>query len=246
MSNALSFSFFDRREDGIYLNKQFEKCEILVPKSYFNDNMAVRDGQRVESLAVVTVALHAGSKKPRFFQLTLPLNIVFNTDIEPYDKYYRFDGELQQFTVLTIHGGNQVTPNSTYIQSLKDAIMFLHKFNGAKFSNIMPYDEIVRIFKDGIQKNGVSLGVPDVLISLIISELCRDSENDFKPFRFKANKTGKDEGYSLIGIKKIPQKSSVLAALAFEDMKTAIRAAVHQTRTDFEQRTAPIEKLIFS
>ena len=171
---------------------------------------------------------------------------VFNTDLEPYDKYYRFDGELQQFTVLTINSGNQVTPNSTYIQSLKDAIMFLHKFNGAKFSNVMPYDEIVRIFKDGIQKNGVSLGVPDVLISLIISELCRDSENDFQPFRFKANKTGKDEGYSLIGIKKIPQKSSVLAALAFEDMQTAIRAAVHQTRTDFEQRTAPIEKLIFS
>lgn len=241
------FIFFENKPDGIFLSTKFTKCEILIPNSYFEDGIAIRDNSVIKSVGIVNIRLFystSDKKNYKFFQLTLPIEIPFNTNEEPFLKYFKYDGQVQQFMVLTIYGGNCITKDLTYIQSLNNAINFMAKFNGAKFSNTIPYTEVTRIFKDGITKNGVGLGVPDVLVELLISEFCRDSDNDSIPFRFKCNKTGNMDGYNFIGIKKIPQKSSVLAALAFEDMNAAIRSAVFQTKMNIKQRIAPIEKLI--
>ena len=240
----MSLFFFSVKDNKIILDKRFYKCEVLIPKNYFDDGIAVKEATKIKSIGIVAMKIFDTPSKAKFYQLTVPIEVVFNTDEELSDRMIKYDGKIETYTVLTVYGGNAVTDSNQYLQSMFKALAFMAKFNSAKFSSSIPYDSLVQLFKDGITKNSVKLGVPDVLVEMIISELCRDSEDNTRAFRFKINETNNTTGYNFLGIKKIPQNSSVLAALAFEDMNTSIRAAIYQTKIGMKQNLSPIEKMI--
>ena len=238
--------YFITDKTGFKVSNNYEKIEVLIPDQYFKTGIAKLLGVNVSTLGIVNMVMYpAKGGKPEIMQLTLPIQLEFNTDEELYKQDYELDGKPVTFNICTIYKGNYISNNTKHIKSLFNSIAFVDWFNGGKISDTVPYSEVPEVFSDAAQMNGIGLGVPKVLINIMISEMCRDADEEAIPYRFKINKIGKDDGsYKFIPIKQIPQTSSVLAALAFEDIGKSLRNSVVQTEKGVAQRTSPIEKML--
>ena len=238
--------YFTTEKDGFKVSKHYEKVEVLIPEQYFKNGIAQLMGTKVNTLGIVNMVLYpikGGS--PKIMQLTLPIKLDFNTDEEMFKQDYELDGKPVSFNVCTVYQNNYIINNTKHIKSLFNSIAFVEWFNGGKIADTVPYNEVSGIFTDAANMNGIGLGVPNVLIDIMISEMCRDADEEAIPYRFKLNKLGVDNGsYKFIPIKQIPQTSSVLAALAFEDIGKSVRNSVIQTEKGVAQRTSPIEKML--
>ena len=242
---AKLLNYFTTEKDGFRVSKDYEKIEILIPDQYFKTGIAKQMGTKILTLGIVNVVVYPKKGTVQILQMSLPIKMSFNTDEDMFKQDYELDGKPVLFNVCTIYSGNYVINDTKHIQSLFNSIDFVNWFNGGKIADTVPYTGISNIFVDAARMNGIGLGVPKVLIDIMISEMCRDADQPAMPYRFRVNKSGKDDGaYKFIPIKQIPQTSSVLAALAFEDIGKSLRNAVVQTESGVEQRTSPIEKML--
>lgn len=232
-------------KDGAYVvSPKYDKVEVLIPSDYFKNNLAVPMGEKIHTLGIINMVAYQGTKE-FVLQLSLPIKLQLNIYGELVPTTFDVNGELVDFMSTTINKGDIFIESVKHIQSLFNSIEFLDWFNGAKISDSVPYNDVTNMFLEASSMNGIGLGVPQVLLDIMLSEMCRDKDDIATPYRLRINKTGKDDNsYKFIPIKEIPRTSSVLAALAFEDITKANRAGIIQTETGQQQRLSPIEDLL--
>lgn len=243
-------------KEGNSLKFNGELMKIYLPKTNFTKKgsdsfISEYNGNFIKTMGiflfeVTTFDNEEKGKSGTIYTMKLPISIRFEYE-DSYTEKKQLKDNLPAdiYNVFILNNGNTFIENvmaEMSINSCKEFIFMLHKGN---LPSIIPYDEIIKLYLDTLDINGINLGSPSLVYEMIISEVCR-SKNDKKiPFR-KAINNGKISqlDYVNINMKEIPMLSSVYGALAFEDMNQSIITSINRTKNGTKEVESPIEKTI--
>lgn len=243
MSVIKASEIFIKKDDQLIVSSKVQQVDFLLPQSYFNSEIAYFMADQIFCLGIFPIRYKVMDKW-HYSQLSLPLVVKLNIYSDLVSTKFKLDGEVQDFKVCSIPSGSVAIDSTVHIQSLDNVKMFMDIFNTAKINSSISYTDITPTYKEAFSKNGIGLGVPSVLLEALISEMCRTKKDENTPFRHVAGKTGDVKDYQFIGLKRIAETSSVLAAISFENMNKSIRTSIKQTREGVEQRKSPLEKML--
>lgn len=154
------------------------------------------------------------------------------------------DVEEQPYYVLQYTRGSIMMP----VDNPKDSgncETFLNMMMKGKIPNTIPYSHILEIWNKNFQINGISPGVPSVILQAIIAEQARCQDDPTIPFRKKIGKGEAGENdYSFANVRSVASYTSVFNALTFEDMSQMLTTSINMTRSGNVQNKSPVEKVL--
>lgn len=226
------------------------RLEILIPDSYFDHKMTSIHGEFVETLGFVVYRFYekpSNDKPSKIGVLNVPTKVVlYPTDIiqhQPIQVHPSSEPIL--YTVLSFEAGTEVILLNT-IHDISNIDLFMGALFGGHIDTNIPYDLLAPAWMQNLLLNGEDLGINFTIMSVIIAELCRYKKDKSKKF---AEVIAKDPSipmtdYVFVNFREICANSSVLAALAFEDMNSMLDSALNMTREEKEQSISPLEQML--
>lgn len=231
---------FLRKEKDSSITILAHELMVLIPEEFFSAGQAKFSGEYVSSVGTVFIQGRLSEKGKLFtFKMDMPSLINFNFDTDSKVIYKK-----KNYIALHSGKGSKLVNSSQHIKSIEDAKFFLDFFNSGKLPSTVNYSDLPAFYKEAAAKNGLSLGVPSTLVSLMVGEMARDTNDTSIAYRRSAGKHGKENDYEMWGIKTLAQNSSVFSALAFENISKAVRVGVKISSSGQIQQESPIEKAI--
>lgn len=226
------------------------KLEVLIPQKYFEHKFACIQGEFIESIGFLMYRYYgkpSDDKPIKIGVLNIPTKTVFypteiiqNTNVQIYPT-----SDPTIYTILSFEAGSAVMLLNT-IQELDNVDLFIDLLFGGYIDTNIPYDKIAPAWMNNLLLNGEDLGISFTIMSLVVAELCRYKKDKSKKFSevISKNPNIPMTDYAFINFREICANSSVLAALAFEDMNSMLDSALNMTREEREQSISPLEQML--
>lgn len=238
--------YFEKNKDYISLSGA-EYCEFYIPMEYFENNKFATDlGSTISTLGIFYVKFFKDGKVIDEKTMSIP------TWIKLFVYDYTSDSvELPGYEQKTsckilkyIKGQNVM--ESRIIEDSDNAVKYLKFITQGKIPRTIPYEKTLELWWKNQELNGITLGVPSIILELILSVCYRD-KND--PSRKFSSIIGKDLStsqydYLMMSIRQICQYASTFTALTFEDFDAMVTSSLNKTREKKPEMESPVEKVI--
>jgi len=220
--------------------------DFYIPESFFDPSIRLAEyvGNKVKTMGLIMYTVRPSLEgKPVWKYLNYSNSILLNfTDKQVVTENVPLFDDAK-FHKLHIQKGDVWVDTSTLVKDSNNTNEFLRMLHFGKLPRI-EYSKLLQLYVSNLDDNGVDLNVSNLVIEVLLAELCRDPDDETRPFRFVADKKGEYE-YKLARMKDLAKLSSTFAGLAFENMNESIRASVAQTMSGKEdQNRSPIEDTI--
>ena len=209
--------------------------------------MAEERGGSVNTLGMLYIeAFKLIDSEPEVFGMNLPveLNIQYS-EISKARRRFKDMNTEDDFKVLTSYKGELVIKNAIHVESAGNSADFLNSLLYGKLPESIKYSDLPDVMRSNAEYNGLKLGVPNVIVEIMMSELARDRRDNTVAYRFIAGKTGKEDGYESVRINDIPSMSGVFQSLAFENIDASIGKSLVMSLPGHRNIAAPTEKILY-
>ena len=219
---------FTRLEgDKLYYNQDDHELIFYIPDNYFTSKIAEILGNVVRLMGIFNYTIADKNGK----------NIGLKTFNLP-TEFYSEPGEITKlknaklikqqepsdYTLLHYRKGDLIIAQNP-VEDVANAESFFKMFLiSAKFPTTIPYDELYTYFAKNASLNGFSYGVTDQLFGMMMSEICRNPNNETVPFRLSGIKDM--NAYKPISVKTVPKYVSPYAAITSENWDQAVVSAI--------------------
>lgn len=242
--------FLKELDDGSVVFTKY--ATIIVPDKYFEKHIAEFIGSSVSIFGLITINVYDTEiddddnldKAPFnefFFKFKSMILMQPSNIIEIRNK----DGEKEW--KLIFNKGSAFIKNKNIVVDSAVASKMLDIVMLGYFPNVIPYEEIAKYWTDVNNFNGVGLSaMGQKIIEMIISELCRDPQNQARAFRHKLRddpKTDKTK-YKMINIRLLPKYNSFFSSLTSGDPRGNLISIIGRSRNGEGQRESPVEQAI--
>ena len=217
---------------------------FFIPENFFNGKnsaKAIIEGEYVNVFGILDYQLFNSKGKPngpvRCFKfptvfLTKPTTIEKARDLKIVDW-----AKPQDYRVLKYEKGAQIVVSTKVPQELQNVEFFYSLFLGGNLPVSIPYEDLYTYLLENIELAGESYGITNQLLGIIVSEMCRDPNNQEKAFR-----NSKAEHYTTININDIPKFISPYSSIVSENWDDAVVGAIETKNT----RDIPMEKILMN
>lgn len=232
------------RSDGNYIYLDVPYCEFYIPMTYFDksNDFAEDLNDIIKVFGVFMVGIFENGKLKEMKTLNLPTVI----DVNVYDSELRevtmLNGEKTQCKVLKYLKGANIMRAGLFEDDTY-AKWFLHLLLSGKLGKIIPYSQVLNVWRKNQVLNGVNFGVSSLYMELIISKMYRNPNKLSDEFATIADESG-DYDYTNATIRQVCQYSSTFTALTFEDFDSMITTSLNRTREHSEEAESPLEQII--
>ena len=233
--------FLKRHNDSILYNGDGE-FYFYIPEKMFDLNIAKYEGEIISTLGIMSYAMKdAKGKMSTLRQFNYPTR--FST--KPY-KIEKLKGiklikqsKPGDYRVLYYKKNDPIIVNVYLEENIDNAEDLIRLFIMAgSIDNTIPYDTIQNYFVDNLKYNGGSYGITLQLFGVILSELCRSTKDESKPFRLA--KTDDMHDYQAISIMAIPRLVSAYSAIASNNFNQAmVYASLNKKQVEI-----PLERVL--
>lgn len=237
-------------QDGESIRFTGDILNVYLPKNYFESGVASYNGNEVNTIAyfffeVKTFAMEEKDEMGHIYTFKLPARIVFEFDDKNSKIMNIKDTGDIQYDILTMNRGSIFVKNINVEKSAANAKDFLYMLHKGRFPSLIPYDEIINIYMQNIDLNGMDLGCQNTIYEMMIGELMRNKKNVKEPFRKTINKANVSPlDYKNINMKNIAFFSSSYSAIGFEDMNKALISSTAKSLNKEKEITSPVEKVL--
>ena len=220
-----------------------DEIRTYVPREYYDNGLAREYADRVDCFGILRVGfVNGGKETPARLDLGVMVGISFSSKWEETADLRGEGPEKHQ--VLSSKKGETYMETVVHEQSHTKAKRFMDYVTTAKLPTDIPYREMVDWLKRNFEINGVSMGVSSVVVEATVAELMRDGKDRTVPFRIKAGRTGRDDGYRPAKLTDLPAINSTFSGLAFERIKDSVRSGVAASKDGRPQKITPMERLL--
>ena len=233
------------REDKLKLIFDAPGKEMVayIPEKFFDRNLAEIAGEYVDLLGIFNYTVqdlktgkNIGLKPFRFPTMftTKPgkieskKGIKLTTDTEPGD-----------YRIFRYRDGDEVVVSTDVVEFIGNVEKFINLFYILGYiPNTIPYDQIHEYIIDNAALNGFSYEINNQMFGFTIGELCRDKDDETKPFRL----SGKDNmhAYQSMSVKNISKLISPYTAIISEDFDESLLYAMMNENP----KDTPLEKIL--
>lgn len=244
----MKYKFLEEKDNRIYFIGNL--MEIYIPKSFFDNKMAMYIGDKIESIALFNFIVYDDEndrmdKSGSLYSFELPMNITFQ-----YQEHFTkndIKGKFpDRYEVFVLRTGDMFVDNKSKEKSSSNTKNFVFNLNSGKIPSTLSYDEVLYTFLKSMELNNVDLGNPSVIYEAIISELYRYKNDEKIPFRIALNNNNNLTlyDYQAINVKNLPAIKGTFQALMFEDIKQSILNSILKSKQGEEESETPVEKVI--
>lgn len=221
--------------------------EIILPKYYFEKNIARFIGDRVETLGLFQfrVINLNGSIENHTFKL--PMNTIFEFEDYRTETVKISDNEIESSYIFVLSKGMIFMNTTKKEQTAENSKNFVFSLHGSKLPSTIPYSELLKIYLDNILLNKTKIDNPGCILEMTIAELCRCKDDVNTPFRMKIGEDYKhveQTQYMMTNIKNLPPINSTFTALSFENIDASIISSIGKTVNGDSELISPIERVI--
>ena len=238
--------YFSIKDNDIILSGA-ENCEFYIPMEYFeNDKFASDYGSTISSLGIFITRFYKEGRLIEEWTMAIPTWIklyVYEYTIESV-KLPGYD-TVMNCKVLRYSKGAKVM-ESRIIEDSDNAVKYLRFITQGKIPRTIPYEKTLELWWKNQELNGITLGVPSIILELILSVCYRDKDDPSKKFSAKIGKdlSVSQYDYLMMSIRQICQYASTFTALTFEDFDSMVTSSLNKTREKKNETESPVEKVI--
>jgi len=244
MSMKRNADCFKQEGNKIYLN--YPKMEIYVPEQYFDSKLAIQDGELIDLFFLLKYRLFndvdsKASSLP-LFNFKSPVMYLTKPD-EIYNQTMDIFNKEEKFTVLVYYKGAEVIVNTEIVKSVD----ILEKTHLLMFDGKIRVDYASANTISNLSQylNGNTIGVPQYIQQLAISEVYRDATDYSRPARLIASSTkNNDNKIRPLNQRENAAFTSTLAGVSFEDPKSMITVADNRADRGVKTPMSAIERAI--
>lgn len=233
----------DMREQATFIGDG--ELLFYVPKAYFDDGYAKTIENRIRTMGIV-----AFKYKDKFYKLLLPIKIEFE-----FTESTKFKGKLKpeiaqmEYNVFVLKTGDAFVYDINHPQDINDLDFFFNNVIAyGKIPAFIKYNDSISVVLQLLLSGGLKtkLGVSSVLLEGMMSQMYRNINNIYEPYRLVAGKPNHHNqyDYKLVGLKKVPALTSIFSSVTGEDTTSQIANSIIRTRTGVKDFETPLEKLI--
>lgn len=224
-----------------------EYLEVYVPGKFEESGLYQDLGELVEVFGVLNIRVYENNKPGKLKTLNLPTTINMYPSEKTKQRLKLMDSmeEMEPYIILKFFKEDVLTNKNTRIDST-NVERFLGMITSGKIPHTIPYSSIIKIWHKNLQLNSVSLGVPSTVLELLITEIYRYKKNPALTFGSVRGKNPEisDFDYRAANMRETCSRSSVFAAVTFEDMDAMLTSSINMTNYNKKQSISPIEKII--
>lgn len=251
---------FIASDDNILVNVPYAEAYIssdlfreIDKESEITATIAYKNGEAITAVGVFNMRFFADEDAPResaplrTFNYPVPITTYPDEILENVTLNLSGTNDpeaAQKYTVLCYHRGNIMMARRIE-QSSDSCEKFLSMVMKGKIPNSIPYDHLLKTWESNYEMNGLSPGVPSVIMQCILATQCRSKKDPAIPFRQEMG-TGKasQTGYVFANMRTVASHTSVFNALTFEDMSAMLTTSINMTRSGTKQARSPVEKVL--
>ena len=233
--------FLKRYNDSILYNGEGE-FYFYIPEKMFDLNIARYEGEIISTLGIMPYAMKdTKGKMSTLRQFNYPTRFL----TRPYKVEKLKEVKIikqskpSNYRVLCYKKGDPIILSIYLEENISNAEDLIRLFIMAgSIDNTIPYDTIQNYFIDNFKYNGGSYGITLQLFGVVISELCRSSKDESKPFRLSGTKDMHD--YKSIAVTSIPRLVSAYSAIASNNFNQAmVYASLNKKQVEI-----PLERVL--
>ena len=237
--------FLSKNADDQLINTA-DQISVFVHSYYFDKNLAFYEGSNITTVGVLYLEVLPKLGQPaQTFALDLPIDLsVHFTSTSKVRRKFKGMAEEDEFEVFIVPKGEVFINSMTHIVRPASVKGFLDYLMAGTLPDETPYSRLLTYVRNAASMNNFSLGVPSLLLEVMVSELCRNKDEETQSFRYVAGQSGAELGYVSAKIKDIPKLSSVFSGVSFENINEALISGVLLTKEGKEQKDPPSEKVL--
>lgn len=225
--------------------KENQEIVYFIPECYFEGKSALVIGNLVNLLGVFNFAIYENDK-PKGELKTFNYPTIFTCEPSKIEKAKEVKltktSEVQDYRLLKFKNGDKLICQTSVDQNIENVEELFRLFVlVGNLPNTIDYRNVWKIFDDNIRISGNTYGVSMQLLGLLPTEICRDPEDNSKPFRVsKAKKNGEWTNYKPISVKQVPDYISPYVSLTSENYDNSVMMA---TMMD-DGKHSPLERVL--
>lgn len=230
---------FETRPDGAALCA-VGWLEARIPARYFKMDVAREDGEDIVTMGIMElVARRArGAEGGSAGLMVVPVELRMARG-ESWEE-----GAGDDKVVVHGYAKGEVVVRQTSVAKSADAVKrFMRLLHNGRLPSSLPYDRVIHAYLDCLSLNAQDLEVPHVILESIVSEVYRDPADASRPWR-RASEKSKSMPPRPENIKNIAMRSDTFAALAFENINTAVVASLVRARRGEPEAGSPLERTL--
>lgn len=233
-------SFCKQEGESILFNQDGELV-FYIPEEYFNGRNAEIIGERVMLMGIFNYAVFDKNGKHNGLK-TFKLPTTFLCQPGEITKVKQVSLIKEQpvgdYRLLHFRKGDAIIVENP-VQDVVNAENFFRLFLiTAKFPTTIPYDKLHTYFSKTAKLNGFNFGVNNQMFGILMSEICRDPNNEEIPYRLSGI-TNKNF-YKPIALNMVPKYVSPFASITSENWDLAVVNAI----IDKPGKKSPMEPIL--
>lgn len=218
--------------------------EIYIPKSYFEDGIAINRGASIETLGLLYTRAFPDGKEGDLKLLNIP--IVTN--------FMVYETKESSITI------NDKTIDVLALQYLKDSYVihqtlpkgrevagaFLDMMLSGKLPKTLNYSKVIDIWWRNLQFSGISYNVPSKIYEMVIASIYRNPNNLKERYGQVFGKRTSPNGYDYAtgNVRSVVKNLSTFSGMVFEDIGSMITSGINNSVNNVEEPVSPLEKII--
>lgn len=219
---------FLKSEGRSLLFKDEGTLVFYIPEYYFERGYLLIDGRDIKLLGLFNYKIFDANGKDisglRFFNFPSVFGCT-PSEIESVKKLkLSTSTPADDYRLLKFKKDDIVIESTKVPKSTDNMELFLKMVNSGKIPNSIPYNQLQDIFIENANLNGASYGVSMQIIGLIISEICRSSNNISRPYRIGSSNDY--NAYTTINVADVSNYTSPFAAITGEDWNKSLASAI--------------------
>ncbi len=243
---AFNVPSFLRRDGEALLYNGKGEMYIYVPESYFDANYAEELGENISMIGIADFSIENNPEKPVYGKNTHNLYFPSVFITSPYETIKIKDLSLKDveprdYRVLKYKNGDIVV-TSVHVPKLSTNMetFFQCTTITTNSPNTISYGNLWRYYLKNAELCGGNYKTNAAAFGLVESELCRDPNDYFKPYRLSKDYEMKGTNYKKLSIKEVPRYISQYTAITSENWDESIIAAMMNDKEVY----SPLEDIL--
>lgn len=240
--------FLKLEKDNSVVFNQAGELRFFVPEYFFESKYARYEGKYINILGTFAYDItDVNGKSKGLKNFRLPTR--FTTEPSYITKQDGITEKLDpktKYNVLHYTKGAKVFTQTHTAQAVEHMEDFFKLFIiSGKIPPTIPYDKLHEYFLKSYTLNGESYDLNIQYLGLLLGMVCRDKNDDTKPFRIgKTKKEGKLTEYESVPIKECPKYISPYASLTAENWNDSMVNSIMMDEKDI--KGSPLEKVMMA
>ena len=245
----MSYNFFELKDNSMIFTGDY--MEVYIPKKLFKRELNAIYGDIYHLIGIFNFRIGNEDRvidnRSKLYTFNFPS--MFDSkpsSVEEKEMQLLEEVGIEKYYVLKYLKNDKMMISTEVVQDITNVKAFVNLLLAGAIPSTIKYEDILKMFYKCLEINKETCNVTGIVLSMVISELCRYNKDESTVFR---KVIGKNPGisqlsYIMSDYRKVCANTSTFNAITFEDIDTMLAYSINRERYNRPSTKSPNEELL--